>query len=263
MQRKTFPSLAALALVVLAAPLLAQNYGLFQLSGDFLLEVDGQVVQDAQIYRSTAQPAVLVRTDRFDAPLLVVPGTQQVQTVNVMKMSRAGDDGLQLLPGAALRPLGGFRIDGESINFAFDDASVSLKPKPPLLGWHEAADLKEYSARYDKGSESYRPVSSVMTRLKNQSRPVKVRVYFGSWCPRCQVTVPGMVRVADDLSGGKYDFEFYGLPQGFGDEPEAKKAKVNGVPTAIVYVGGKEVGRLTNEEWETPERGLSRILSGS
>ncbi len=70
-----------------------------------------------------------------------------------------------------------------------------------------------------------------------------MRVYFGSWCPVCGRLVPKILKLQSDLKGAKIQFEYYGLPQPMSDDPITAKENLNGVPTAIVYVDGKEFGR--------------------
>jgi thiol-disulfide isomerase/thioredoxin len=95
-------------------------------------------------------------------------------------------------------------------------------------------------------------------------KPVRVRVFFGSWCPHCKEQLPSLLRVEDELRGSssKIQFEYYGLPQGFGKEPEAKKYNVGSVPTGIVFVDGMEVGRITGGDWSSPEKRLNALLNG-
>lgn len=252
-------------LVALAAavPATAQNYGDFVLSGDFALKENGQELEKAEIYRATQAAGVLIREPSLPAPVLIQPGSGQVETINVMKLSKAGEDVLRLLPGATLEFQGSFQIQGQDVRFTVDGRSFTLGPKPPLLGSQDASDLKEYSYLYVKRAREYSPDASALSKLRTLDRPVEVRVFFGSWCPHCQRTVPHAVRLAEELQGSKVDFEFFGLPQGFGNVPEAKKNDVTAVPTGIVYVNGKEVGRLTNEDWAHPERAIQRIVSSS
>jgi len=93
---------------------------------------------------------------------------------------------------------------------------------------------------------------------------VTVRVYFGSWCPHCRQHVPYILKVEDQLKGSQVKFEYVGLkkpPEGWND-PEVKKLNVKGVPTGIVYVGGKEIGRITGDNWNAPEIQLNKIVAG-
>jgi hypothetical protein len=75
--------------------------------------------------------------------------------------------------------------------------------------------------------------------------------------------VPNAVRVAEELAGSKVRFQFYGLPHGFSGEPEATKYGITGVPTAIVFIDGKEAGRIEGTRWLQPEVAIRDILKGS
>ncbi|NJL30113.1 MAG: thioredoxin family protein [Thermoanaerobaculia bacterium] len=103
---------------------------------------------------------------------------------------------------------------------------------------------------------------AAVAALRAEQRDVKVRVYFGSWCPFCKDHVPLLLRVVEELKGSKIRFEFYGLPRPFSGDAEATRDKVNGVPTGIVYVDGKEVGRLSTRGWQVPEVTLTELLRG-
>jgi thiol-disulfide isomerase/thioredoxin len=87
-----------------------------------------------------------------------------------------------------------------------------------------------------------------------------VKIYFGSWCPHCREHVPFLLRVEDEVKNPKIQFQYYGLPRDFND-PEAKRLAIKSVPTGIIYVGGREVGRLAGAGWSTPEVLLSKILA--
>jgi len=86
-------------------------------------------------------------------------------------------------------------------------------------------------------------------------------VFFGSWCPHCRQHVPLLLKVEDEVKNPNIKFEYFGLPRDFND-PEAKKAEVKSVPIGIVYVNGREVGRITGDGWNSPEVLLDRIIAG-
>ncbi len=87
-----------------------------------------------------------------------------------------------------------------------------------------------------------------------------MRVYFGTWCPVCGRLVPRVIKLADELEGSKVRFEYYGLPQPMSDDPITKADKLHGVPTAIVYLGDKEVGRLSGGDLNAPEKSIARLV---
>lgn len=255
---------AAIALLLsspLAAQLQTPEYQGLTPVGDFQIKIGGEVIHDAQIYRGARPPAFLILTPALPAPTLLTPGQGGVRTLNLMKLAKRPDGTLDVLPGATLAPQGSFRMDGQAVIFDVEGKEVRLEEKPPLLGLHEAQDLLSYSANYEKGAASYTPDAGTVGALKDEAKPVRVRIFFGSWCPMCSRTVPHILRVADELKGSKIDFEFYGLPHGFGDEPEAHKNGVTAIPTGIVYIDGKEIGRIQGNDWMRPEQALKDLLS--
>jgi thiol-disulfide isomerase/thioredoxin len=150
------------------------------------------------------------------------------------------------------------------VTFAGDGRKVALKDKPSLLGPQTSAAIKNYSpATYVEGGKTYRPDPASIAALKKTATPVKVQVFFGSWCPHCQQTLPKLFRVEDQLKGSKIRFEYFGVPkQGMANVPEFKKLSLNGVPSGVVYANGREIGRLVGgEAWVTPEVTLKSIVA--
>ncbi|HEV7516866.1 MAG TPA: thioredoxin family protein, partial [Thermoanaerobaculia bacterium] len=219
----------------------------FKPNGDYTLVVDGKDVPNAEVYFSQRVPAFLILSSRLSSPVLLSVGSQTAETVQLMKVAKQGDGTVDLLADAALAPQGPLVVNGEgTVSFTVDRHPVQLKTRAPLLGLHPASDIKAYYPPiYVTGARNYRPDGQVIAALRRSSAPVTVRVFFGSWCPHCQHSVPQILRVEDELKGSKIKFEYFGLPKtGMANVPEAKKFGINGVPTGIVFVNGKEAGRL-------------------
>ncbi|HZF08821.1 MAG TPA: thioredoxin family protein [Thermoanaerobaculia bacterium] len=269
-RRLTFA--AAAAFLLGALPALAQGAPAdaqkdFRPYGDYMLVVDGKEVPNAEIFFSEKAPAFLVMTSKLDAPVLLSVRSQTVETLQLMKVAKQQDGSVDLLPNAALAAQGSFTVTGEGteVSCKVDRHTVLLRTRPPLLGLHAAGDLKAYSPPiYVEGGRTYRPDNQVIAALKRAPAPVTVRVFFGSWCPHCQHYVPLLLRVEDELKGSKIKFEYFGLPKsGMTNVPEAKKFGINSVPTGIVFVNGKEAGRLTGNAWGSPETSLATIVNGA
>lgn len=261
--------LAALGLATLigAAPPTAvaqggQAIGGFHAIGDYVLEVDGEAVPTARIYSAQAPPAILIVTSRFPAPVVLFPRTGSVETVQTMKMAERADGSIDLLAGSTLEGYPSFQVDGLEVAFTVGSVSARIKPKPPLLGLHHADDLREYSPDYVRREAAYQPSGPILERLRGQGKSVRVRVFFGSWCPACAQMVPRILKVEAGLDGSRIDIEFYGLPRGFGGEPEATRYGISSVPTAIVFVDDREVGRIAGNGWRVPELTLNNLLLG-
>jgi thiol-disulfide isomerase/thioredoxin len=272
-RRLTFAAAAALlwgALGALPAP--AQGMPAdavlrgFHPYGDYMLVVDGKDVPNAEIYFAERVPAFLIMTSKLNSPVLLAVNKKTAETVQLMKVSKQADGTVALLADAVLAPQGAFNVTAEGdVSFKSEGHAVQMRTRPPLLGLHTANELRAYSPPiYVDGGRSYHPDNQMIAALKRTSAPITLRVFFGSWCPHCQHYVPLLLRVEDALKGSKIKFEYFGLPKtGMANVPEAKKFGVNGVPTGIVLINGKEAGRLTGNAWSSPETSLATIVNGA
>jgi thiol-disulfide isomerase/thioredoxin len=233
----------------------------FAPSSDYLLEVAGKAIPSAEIYQNDR--AILILTSAFASPVLVVPRSGEVSTVNLMKVAKQKDGTVDLLADAVLAPQGEIQVVDSDAKFTVEGKPVYLKLRPALLGPKQASDLKAYMPDYVRTANLYTPNAQAIAALKKQTKPATVRVYFGSWCPHCRQHVPLMLKVEDQLKGSpsKIKFEYFGLDRGL-QEPIVKQLGLQGVPTGIVYIDGRQAGRLTDADWDAPETGLVRILRG-
>jgi thiol-disulfide isomerase/thioredoxin len=264
--------LATLALL-LAVPAATRAQGVpsdgvlrgFQPSGDYTLVINGKPAS-GEIFSQDKIPAILILSSSLPSPVLLTPRAGSVETVHIMKVSKKPDGTVDLLADAVLAPLGQFQMAGENVTFTYEGKKVGLNPKPPLTGLRKGADLKTHSPEYVTTAKGYAPNAPAIASLKKETRPVTVRVMFGSWCPHCRQHVPYMLRLEDELKASKSSvkFEYFGLPRPpqAWSHPEVKKLNVKGVPTGIVYMNGREIGRIEGKGWDTPEVLLNKIISG-
>ena len=120
--------------------------------------------------------------------------------------------------------------------------------------------MEAHNPEYIWRSDGYKPNPEVIQALAKQLTEVKVRVFFGSWCPHCKRSVPLMMKVDETLSGSQIQIDYYGLPRGWAKHPVAGPLKITSVPTGIVTIDGKEVGRIKDNQWDSPELALKEIL---
>ena len=234
----------------------------FQPSSDYSLVVGGKLAPTAEIYLNDRIPALLILTSKLPSPVMLTPRSGRVESVNLMKVSKQKDGSIDLFADAVVAPLGQFAMEGKNIAFTVPKEKATQKvvlvPKAPLLGLKKNADLKAYLPEYGRGAGNYTPNGAAVADLRKRSAPARVRVFFGSWCSHCRQHVPLLLKVEDEVRNPRIQFEYYGLPPSLQD-PEGQKAGVHAVPTGIVYVNGKEVGRIDN--WNNPEVALDRILT--
>jgi len=263
-------SLCSLALFLLAATAaIAQGPDAllsgFEPFGELVLKVDGESAPKARIYRSQRAGAFLVRSAEVESPLMLDIAGRKVLKLDLLKVAERPDGSIDLLSDATLQPVGGFELGAaKSVSFQVDGKQLELVPNPYLLGDQKGTDLLEHDAYYRFLAGKYVPDEAALAKLRGAGKDVRVLTFFGSWCPHCRDHVPLLLKTESMLAGSGIEFDYYGLPDtGLLQEPQAKKWRVNGVPTTIVLVGGQEVGRIPARSWAHPEQALAEILASA
>jgi thiol-disulfide isomerase/thioredoxin len=233
----------------------------FQRISDYVLVFNGKQVP-AEIYQSQRAAAILIISSSIPSPVLLSPGSGSASTVNLMKMEKKPDGTIDLLADAQLAPQGPIELADEEIHFKVDGHSAVLATAPALLGLRRADEVTAHNPEYLPRAAAFTPNPQAVATLKREARPVTVRVFYGSWCPHCRELVPHVVKLEQALKGGRIRIEYWGLPPHFGTDLPAKQNNIRAVPTAIVYVSGKEIGRITGNAWTAMETNLVTLLSG-
>ncbi|HKH46740.1 MAG TPA: TlpA disulfide reductase family protein [Thermoanaerobaculia bacterium] len=234
----------------------------FQATGEYVLLVNGQADLGSEVFVNRSLPAYLILPTTL-SPILITPGAGTVATVPKAKIVRQKDGTVDLLADAVTKPQGKLVIGDGRVDFTTEGKKASLGPKPPLIGLKKSAELKKHTPEYVQGAKAYTPNPTSLAKLKSQAAPVRVVVFFGSWCPHCKEMLPHLLRVEDEIRGSKIQFDYRGISRDFKD-PEVQRLKVSEVPTAVVYdSNGREIGRLTRNDWAAPEVALSVMLGGA
>ncbi len=254
--------LTALILVATTAVLAqdGQRMNGFLKTGDYLLELEGSPLEGAEVYRSQAAQAVLIVAADLEAPVLIRPRFRTVEKVNLLKLSENPDGSIDLLPDPTYAQEPPFTVEGSDVLFQVGGLNLALKPKPALVGFHGPSSIYEHSPEYEQRAGYYEPSQDLVQELMAQPKSVEVKVFFGTWCPACGQLVPGVLKLAEQTRGSKIQFSFYGLARQFSGDSEAKRFGIKSVPTGVVLVDGKEVGRLTGNDWRRPEKALKDLI---
>lgn len=232
----------------------------FTPTGDYVLALDGEADASAQVYVLGQGTAYLVLSDRLSSPVLLEPRVGVARSLSVLKVARQPNGTIDLLPQPAIADLGRFTIDLEGVSFAVDGHAAQLRTKPPYLGSAGIEDLLAYSADYQRDAAAYVCSEPILRDLRAREQTVQVRVFFGSWCPYCQQVIPRILKVAQELAGSRISLEFYGLPRNLTSDAEAGRYDISGVPTGVVLLGGREVGRIGGGDWKIPELAIKNAL---
>lgn len=227
---------------------------------DLFLDVDGKRVP-AEIYRSDSAGAMLVISSALPWPAVLRATT--LASVDPAAIEKKSDGVVNLRPDAVLKLRGAFQINGDTASFTADSRQATLRSRPPLLGLRRADEVTTHNPDYVASAKKYKPNAQVLGWLRQEQRPVTVRIFYGSWCPHCAMLVPNALKVEQELRSSKIRFEYFGVPRRFLTDPEVKKMGVKEIPTAVIYVDGQEVGRIPDDDsWNSPESALRAILEG-
>lgn len=235
----------------------------FEPEATWVVAIDGKVSEKGQIWTAQKAGNTLV-LDLPELPELVVvqPRQQSVEAVGREAWLSQLDGTAALAADQAPRSVGALSVVGEKVSMSYDGRTLELREAPYQLGVKSIQELLASNAHYRFSSSRYRPSDPIVRNLRAISKPVEVKVFFGTWCPACSEVIPKVFAVAQALEGSNMKFSFYGLPkgEGFGTDPEAKKYSIRGVPTAVLLVDGKEVGRVDGGSWRIPELGIQNTL---
>jgi thiol-disulfide isomerase/thioredoxin len=234
----------------------------FEPTGEWALVVQGKEAAKAKIYDSTRAQALLIVSSEFASPVLIDRAGRTVSTLDLMKVAERADGTVDLLADALLQPAGTLQVAQTEGRFQIDGKSAAVRPQPWKLGPLSGAELLGSNSGYQWRAKRFTPDVEALAALRAEGREVRVLTFFGTWCPHCREHLPYLLRSEQELAGARIRFEYHGLPSPFTGEPEAAKWGVSGVPTTIVLVGGKEVGRIPNSGWTHPEVAVREILRG-
>lgn len=252
-------------LLALGAPALAQEldpmFRDFEPTGDYVLKLDGKAVA-AEIYQSEVARSILFVSAALPSAAMFNLQSRQLETVPKEGYIVAAEGDIDFKADAAVTPVGAFAIADAGLTVTWAGKALELAVRDSLTGLKKRAEMVAYSPSYGQKAKAYQPPPDFLAALKADKRAIRVRVYFNSKCQVCKQMVPKAMKL-EELLGAQWTWEYYGLPDRFSDDPITEKENVHSVPTAVVFVDGKEVGRIGTGSWKLPELTLKNLLSGA
>ena len=132
-------------------------------------------------------------------------------------------------------------------------AAGSVWANDVVLGRVRPGTILSISEEWRKNHDAYEPSATDVQRIASLQVPATLDVYFGSWCSDSRREVPRFLKILDLASLSRLKLRFFGLDR-TKKEPArlVKKGAIEKVPTFILKIDGREVGRIV----ETPETSL-------
>jgi thiol-disulfide isomerase/thioredoxin len=234
----------------------------YLITGRFVLETDGALDPSARVFARTGSRNLVVDCETLEGPVYVVPQDKAVRPLDASMLLALDEDALKVLAGAAgTATVSALDIEGAAARFAAEGHEYRLAPAPNLLGEVDLETLLAKNPEYRRVARGYEPSPEDIATLRACSRPVRVDVYFGTWCGFCSRFMPRLIRVLQEGGNPRIQVLFHGVPRKISLDPAARSAGVQGVPTAVVSAGGQELGRLESTMWHQPEVALAAMLS--
>lgn len=224
---------------------------------------------------SARSAAYLVRETALGAPLLVQTGVCTLESVPEEALVDRPDGGFDLRADAKTTSVGRAVLTGRDLLIDVPGLKGRLTPPPPVLGWQKAANLEDAVPEYARDAKKYAINDDCIASLKTTKGKVRVFVYFGTWCATCSTVMGRVLRLEQELlkdaptptEGGAppFQFDYYGAkPEpATWEEPELKSHAIEILPTGLVYIDGKDVGRISGFDWSRPEAALRRALDAA
>ena len=250
----------------------------FAVTGDYQLLLDGEETLLTEVFDSPREVCLLVLARELPAPLLVDLKTLRAELVPPSSVERRAEGGVVLTSDGS--GLGDWLDDGSAAQWAAGDVarrrgeirfdlgehSLVLTPRLPQVGPQAAEAVRRRHPELgasERKALAAKSTDGAVEALREIAEPVRVRVYFGSWCSSCERLMGNVLALEQQLAGSQIRFEYWGLPKPFDDDAVARSEGVQGVPVADVSIGGDRIGRLESLELVRPAASLLRLLTAA
>jgi thiol-disulfide isomerase/thioredoxin len=231
----------------------------FRQIGQYELEIDGKPATETAFFHSLATGSILIRTPEVTGVLELQPRGRVVQTFAAEAFHSNTNGTLDKLPSAKALATTTFQLVDSLPQFEAGGHRLAVREKPPLLGPQTAQGILDHDPTYGMRAKLYQPQPDYVGMLSQVQEPVRVKVFFATWCSVCTELMPNVLRVEQELADSNIRFEYYGIPRNY-DDPEVKRLQVTNLPTGIVYVGDQEVQRIVGYSWRFPDMSLRNLV---
>ena len=144
--------------------------------------------------------------------------------------------------------------------------AVSIAAFPALAGQDLTGpvgreDILAHSPAWQDGVSAYSPDPAAIEKLRGLTSAVRIEVFLATWCRDSVAHVPAFFKVLDLAGSSGLEVSYVALPRAREDRaPYCGDREIERIPTFIVFVGGREAGRIVETPETSVEADLVRIL---
>jgi thiol-disulfide isomerase/thioredoxin len=124
--------------------------------------------------------------------------------------------------------------------------------------------IDQFEPWYSLEFDEYIPNEQDVENISGLLECVSIRIVFGSWCSDSQREVPRFLKIVSSIAIPFERLEIIGVNRKkMAVEAGIIEGYVDFVPTFIIFLNGKEIGRIIETPNQTLERDFLEILSSS
>lgn len=242
--------------------------GAWEATYDWSLEIEGALSLDSLFFKDQASDRILILpSGNTEAALLDQTGKKITNFPrSQIQIAPGGETATFDATAVAGRPSTQYTLDANrgAVIFHLGNQRMKIVIRAPLQGAATQDEILKHSPVYRKGMEAYRPESAAVQTIKGYRTPVKIEVFFGTWCPHCKIIVPQFMKTIAEAGSSNVSVAYVGVPRRFDQWPESRAKGVRGLPTLIFYRDGKEFSRIPGGAEDGPiETMVAQVLSSS
>jgi len=152
-------------------------------------------------------------------------------------------------------------IFSQEINRKINDPRLN---KEILYGYCDRSGLQEgeFGSAFVEYYTNYKPDKVVIKQLRKLGKDADITIVLGTWCSDAEKQVPRFIKILDQIKFNKQRITMICVNRDKEvDHIDIQKLGIQRIPTFIVYVKGREAGRIIEKPYKTLEKDLLMFLS--
>jgi len=139
---------------------------------------------------------------------------------------------------------------------------LSILSQKVLVGPLSKEEILKNLPEWKEVVASYIPNPAIIEKLKSINKEVQVELFIGTWCPDCRRHVSAYFKILEMTDNPLIVTSYTGIPR----EREARQEFIQGknierVPTFIIFIDGREKGRIIETPTKSVEEDLLDIIN--